>query len=151
MECLSHSEIKKIVSTVRFFSMDEKSSFFSDEKKVDDILDAINNFKRALFNKTEKINEINERIEKMKWYYELDEEFMIMMNNVISAAKDLHSPLIVQYLLFNSITKYGIAADEILAFKNSIDNLKRSFQGLKSVNFYNPVIRQIKEKQLSLS
>jgi hypothetical protein len=151
MECLSHNEIKKIVSTVRFFSLNERSSFFSDEKKVDDILDTINNFKRALYDKTEKINEINERIEKMKWYYELDEEFMIMTKNVISAAKDLHSPLIVQYLLFNSITKYGIAANEILAFKNSIDKLKKSFQDLKSVNFYHPAIPRMNEKQLSLS
>jgi len=153
MECLTHKlEIEAKVSSVRSFSYDEKKSPLMDIERINSLLDSILNLKNLLNEKTEKINSFNEGIEVITWFNDLDEECYMLINDLISSIKDLHSSLIRQYVSMNSIREKGIAKDEIKAFKCSINDLKETFQDLESVFFFLPEMSDFKEttKQLSL-
>lgn len=153
MACLSHkSEIENTFSDVRMFSFLEKKSSMLDEEKINALLDTILDFKDSLIKKTERIHHINECIEKLTWLNDLDEECLMLTNDLISAAKDLHSSLIRQYASMSYIRKKGIAKDEIKNFKDSMGELKEGYEDLESVFFFLPKIPDFVEttRQLSL-
>lgn len=152
MESLTlKSEITNTFSRVRNFSFEEKKSFLSEER-VNALLDAILEFRKVFNKKTETINSINIKIEKLTWYSDIDDETLLLLNDLIASIKDAHSTLIKQYVSLNYIRSKGIAKEEISKFKNSIDDLKESYQDLESVFFFLPEIPDFKEttKQLSL-
>ena len=153
MECLAHKiEIADTFSSVRSFSYTEKKSPLMDQEKMNVFLDSILDFKNLLKQKTVTIVSFNERIEKITWYNDLDEECFMLINDLISAVKDLHSSLIRQYISMNYLRQKGMVKEEIRNFKDSIDNLKENYQDLESVFFYLPEISDFKDttKQLSL-
>jgi hypothetical protein len=152
MECLSHkSEISKTFSSVRNFSFEEKKVSIYDEERMNAFLDAILEFKNTFQKKTEKIIEINDRIERVTWFNDLDEEALMLINDLISSIKDLHSTLTRQYVSLNLIRSKGIAKEEIKNFKNAIDDLKENYQDLESVYFFLPEIPDFKETTKLLS
>lgn len=152
MECLSHkSEIVNIFSSVRSFSYQEKRTPLMDEERVNSLLDAILDFKNNLTEKTNKIYDVIERIEKITWFNELDEESLMLLNDLISSAKDLRTSLIRQFISMNSFRKKGIAKEEIKNFKNSIDELKESYEDLESVFFFLPEMPDFVENTSKLS
>ncbi|QFZ55164.1 hypothetical protein FEZ18_10330 [Oceanihabitans sp. IOP_32] len=152
MECLSHnSEIVNTFSNIRSFSYQEKKTPLIDEKRVNSILDAILDFKNSLKEKTNKIYNINEKIEKITWFNELDEESLMLLNDLISSAKDLRTSLIRQFISMNSLRRKGIAKEEIKDFKNSIDELKESYEDLESVFFFLPEMPDFVETTSKLS
>jgi hypothetical protein len=152
MECLSHkSEISNTFSSVRNFSFEEKKVSIYDEERINAFLDAILEFKNTFQRKTEKIVEINDRIERLTWFNDLDEESLMLINDLISSIKDLHSTLIRQYVSLNLIRSKGIAKDEIKNFKNAVDDLKENYQDLESVYFFLPEIPDFKETTKLLS
>ena len=153
MECLTHkSEIADTFSSVRSFSYAEKKSTLMDHEKPNAFLDSLLDFKHSLIDKTETIISFNNRIEKITWYNDLDEECLMLINDLISAIKDLHSSLIRQTISMNYLKQKGIVKEEIRDFKCTIDNLKENYQDLESVFFYLPKMPDFKEttKQLSL-
>lgn len=153
MECLSHkSEIQNTFSSVRDFSYSEKKNLMSEEEINNEFLDAILDFKKVLKDKTKRIHEVNENIEKLTWFNDLDDECLMLTNDLISSAKDLHSSLIRLYVSLGLLRKKGIAKEEIKELKNSIDDLKETHQDLESVFFFLPEIPEFVEttKQLSL-
>lgn len=153
MKCLSYkSEIKNTFSSVRDFSFEEKKSPFLIEKNVNKFLDLILDFKTSLREKTLKIYNINERIEKLTWFDNLNDECLKLSNDLISLARDLHSSLIRQYVAMNFVRNKGIAKKEIKDFKNSIDELKEVYSDLESALFFLPEMPGFKEttKELSL-
>jgi len=153
MECLSHkSKIQNTFSSVRDFSYSEKRNPMSEDAMNNELLDAILDLKLTIKNKTKRIYEVNDDIEKLTWFNDLDEECLMLTNDLISAAKDLHSSLLRQYISLDFLRKKRIAKDEIKDFKNSIDELKETYQDLESVFFYLPEIPEFVEttKQLSL-
>jgi hypothetical protein len=152
MECLSHkSEISNTFSSVRNFSFEEKKFSVYNEERMNAFLDAILEFKNTFQMKTEKIIEINESIERVTWFNDLDEESLMLINDLISSIKDLHSTLIRQYVSLNLIRSKGIAKEEIKNFKNTIDDLKENYQDLESVYFFLPEIPDFKETTKLLS
>jgi histidyl-tRNA synthetase len=152
MECLSHkSEIVNTFSNVRSFSYQEKKTPLMDEERVNSLLDAIIDFKNSLKEKTNKIYDVNERIEKITWFNELDEESLMLLNDLISSAKDLRTSLIRQFISLNSFRRKGIAKEEIKDFKNSIDELKESYEDLESVFFFLPEMPDFAETTAKLS
>jgi len=152
MECLSHkSEISNTFSSVRNFSFEEKKFSVYNEERMNAFLDAILEFKNTFQMKTEKIIEINESIERVTWFNDLDEESLMLINDLISSIKDLHSTLIRQYVSLNLIRSKGIAKDEIKNFKNAVDDLKENYQDLESVYFFLPEIPDFKETTKLLS
>jgi hypothetical protein len=152
MECLSHkSEISNTFSSVRNFSFEEKKLSVYNEERMNAFLDAILEFKNTFQMKTEKIIEINESIERVTWFNDLDEESLMLINDLISSIKDLHSTLIRQYVSLNLIRSKGIAKEEIKNFKNTIDDLKENYQDLESVYFFLPEIPDFKETTKLLS
>lgn len=152
MECLSHkSEISNTFSSVRNFSFEEKKVSIYDEERMNAFLDAILEFKNTFQRKTEKIVEINDRIERLSWFNDLDEESLMLINDLISSIKDLHSTLIRQYVSLNLIRSKGIAKDEIKNFKHAVDDLKENYQDLESVYFFLPEFPDFKETTKLLS
>ena len=152
MECMTfESAVADTFSSVRNFSFEEKKGFLNEEK-VNALLDAILEFKKVFNKKTETINSINEKIEKLTWYNDIKDETLLQLNDLISSIKDAHSTLIKQYVSLNYIRSKGIAKEEISKFKSAIDDLRESYQDLESVFFFLPEIPDFIEttKQLSL-
>lgn len=153
METISHkAEIENTFSRIRTISFREKKSPLLNEEKVNAFLDVIIELKKILIEKTQIINNINDRIEKLTWFSDLDDDCLMILNDLISSAKDLRSSLIRQYVSMYYVRKKGIAKVEIKDFKNAIDELKEIYEDLESVYFFLPKIPTFIEttKQLSL-
>ena len=146
------TETENTFSSVRIISFKEKKSPLLDEEKVNAFLDSIIDFKNTLTDKTLSIQAINIRIEKLTWLSDLNDDCLMLINDLISTAKDLRSTLIRQYISMNSLRKKGIAKEEIKDFKNTIDDLKEGYEDLESVFFYLPKMPSFAEttRQLSL-
>jgi uncharacterized protein YkvS len=149
---LQKAKIVDAYENVRSFSYSEKKSPFLDDKKINAFLDAIIDFKKTLKAKTEKLNELNERLQNLTWFDNLDDESMMKINDLIAASKDLHSSFIRQYASMSHFRNKGIAKDEIINLKNGVDDLKEIYTDLESVFFFLPSIPEFIEttKQLSL-
>lgn len=154
MECTSHkSIIEETFSTIRTFSYEEKRSTAIDEQEINSFLDKIIDFKKALGEKTDKIDSLSERMTNLTWFNDLDEECLMKVNDLISASKDLRTSLIRQYVSMNNIlVKKGVAKDEIKKFKIALDDLKEAYEDLESTFFFLPTLPDFVEttKQLSL-
>ena len=155
MKCLTHkSEIVETCSSVSEFSFEEKRSplIGLNEEKINFFLDTLLDFKKVLNEKTDRIHSLNDRIDKITWYNDLSPECDKLINDLISGIKDLHSSLIRQYISLTPLRKKGVAKEEIVNFKHSIDDLKETFQDLESVFFFLPAMPDFKEttKQLSI-
>lgn len=152
MESISYKlQIAGTFNEVRNFSFQEKKASLWDEESVNILLDAIIDFKVRLNEKTEKISEISNDIEKLTWFSDLDEESMMLLNDLISSAKDLRSSLIRQYISLNFLRKKGIAKEAIKDFKISMDELKESYEDLESVFFFLPEMPDFVETTTRLS
>jgi ABC-type transporter Mla subunit MlaD len=138
MECVYKERIKETVSSVRSFSFDEKNSPLNSEERINTFLDSINEFKDILKDKTQKINKINTRLQEITWFNNLDDDCLRLLNDIISAGKDLHSSLVRQYAKMGNLRKKGIAKEEIRFLKLAIDDLKEAIEDLDSVFFYLP-------------
>lgn len=145
------SAIVSTFSNVRNFSFEEKKTFLIDEERINNLLDNIIDFKNVLKDKTIRLNDINKRIESITWLNDLDEDSLMVLNDIISSAKDLRSSLIRQYISINNLRKKGIAKEEIKDFKNSIDELKESYEDLESVFFFLPEMHDFIDTTRKLS
>lgn len=147
MECLSaKSEISDTFQRVRDFSFQEKKeAFLYEEEKTNEFLGTILAFKNNLVIKTNRINFLLEEIEKSTWYDNLDNDCLMLINDLISSIKDLHSTLVRQYISLDNIRSKGIAKEEIKEFKLAIDDLKKTYQDLESVFFFLPELPAFKE------
>lgn len=145
------SEIKKTYSSVRKFSYEEKRNPLISESKVNEFLDAILVFKKELDVRSNKLDEINEKIERVTWFKNIDDDILILINDLISVAKDLHSSLLRQYIAMDKIRTQGIAKEEITNFKNALDDLKELAEDLESVFFYLPEMPDFREITQKLS
>ena len=155
MTTISASNIEKISQTfneVRKVSFHEKKEASMSEESINAFLDKIIEFKKLLHEKTQKIALINENLEKITWFDDLEEEALIMINETISLCRDLHSTLIRFYVRLNFLKIKGIAKNEIKVFKSVIDDLKEISEDLESVFFFLPQMPDFKEttKKLSL-
>lgn len=153
MDCLTYnSRIKETFQNVRNLSFEEKKEPILDEKKINRLLDTILDFKRNLTKKTDKIEDVIERIEKITWFNNLDQECLILINDLVSSIRNLQSSLQRQYISFNFLRAKGIAIDEIKSFKSAIDDLKDIANDLDSRFFFLPINVEFEDitKELSL-
>jgi hypothetical protein len=153
MQSLTHKEeLLKTFSDVRSLSFQAKKEAHNGEEKMNTFLDAINDFKAMLNLQNEKLSDIIVRLEKLTWFNNLDEDSMMLLNDLIAVAKDIHSSLIRQYVQMNNARMRGLANETIKEFKSEIDDLKETYQDLESVFFFLPDFPDFKEttKQLSL-
>jgi len=151
---VSASNIEKISFTfneLRKISFQEKKQASMSEEDVNSFLDKIIEVKKTLIEKTEKIELINENLEKITWYGDLEEESLMIVNEIISLCKDLHSSLIRYYIRLSFLKTKGIAKNEIKNFKSVIDDLKEIAEDLESVFFFLPTMPDFKETTHKLS
>jgi len=144
-------EIKKTFSDIRTVSFEEKKSSLMQEEQINAFLDAIIDLKSVLNQKTQLIESINKRIEKITWFTDLDEDCLLLINDLISSARDLRTTLVRQYISLSSIRKKGIAKEEIKNFKSAVDDLKEICDDLESVFFFLPQIPMFVETTKLLS
>ena len=144
--------ILETFQNVRNLSFEEKKEAVLDEKKINNLLDKILDFKLHLTTKTNKIEAVIEKIEKITWFNNLDQDSLILINDLVSSIRDLHSSLQRQYLSFNFLRTKGIAKEEIRSFKSAIDDLKNIANDLDSRFFFLPNNDEFEEttKELSL-
>jgi DNA mismatch repair ATPase MutS len=153
METFSNrAEIQKTFTEVRNASYYEKKQPLMEDEKINQLLDSILEFKKSLIYKTGTIYDINERLGKITWYNNLDEECYMLLNDLISSARDLRGSLVRQYISINTLRNKGVAKEEIKDFKNAIDELKETYEDLESVFFFLPKMPDFLEttKKLSL-
>lgn len=153
MDLLKHKpQIAETFQMVRNFSFEEKREALYDEKKINKLLDTILEFKKAIAIKTAKIEALVEKIEKITWFNQLDKESLMLINDLISSIRDLHSSLLRQYISLNFIRSKGVAKNEIKNFKDAIDDLKDVANDLNSRFFFLSNNDEFQEttKQLSL-
>lgn len=145
-------KISETFENVRQLSFDEKKESVFDEVKINKLLDTILEFKKVFNDKSIKINALVEKIEKITWFSNLDNDSLMSINDLISAIRDLHSSLFRQYISLNFIRTKGIAKEEIKNFKSSIDELKEVAADLESRFFFLPNNFDFQEttKELSL-
>lgn len=140
--------------TVREFSYNEKKSLqVSEEERINEMLDAINDFKKNLSDRTSKMTEIIDLMERVTWVKkDPSEESLMMINDVISSSKDLRSSLIRLYISFEDYRKKGIVKEEIKAFKHTIDDFTEMYEDLEAKFFFLPKMPDFQEttRQLSL-
>jgi hypothetical protein len=144
--------ISEIFQKVRKFSFEEKKASVYDEVKINKLLDKILELKKVFSEKTERINVFVEKIEQITWFTDVNSEALMMINDLISAIRDLHSSLKRQYISVNDIRSKGIAKQEIKNFKTAIDDLKEVAADLESRFFFLPKMPDFQEttKELSL-
>ena len=153
METLTYKpQIAETFQKVREFSFEEKREALFDDKKIDKLLDSILDFKKEYVLKTTKIEEVVEKIEKLTWINQLDKDSLMLINDLISSIRDLHSSLLRQYISLNFIRSKGVAKIEIKNFKDAIDDLKDVANDLDSRFFFLPNNDEFQEitKELSL-
>jgi hypothetical protein len=153
MDCLTYQpQIEETFEKVRALSFEEKKESLFDEKKINRLLDQILEFKKVFTDKTNRINSLVEKIEKLTWFNNLDNDNLMSINDLISSIRDLHSSLLRQYISLNFLRSKGIAKDEIKNFKSAIDDLKDIAADLESRFFFLPNISDFEEttKELSL-
>lgn len=146
------AQIQRTFKELRTFSFNEKKHMLNEEERINDLLDSILDFKKSLIEKTQEIYGINEKLEKLTWFNDLDEDCLMTLNDLISLAKDLRSTLIRRYVAMNHLRIKGVAKSEIKDFKNAVDEMKESYEDLESVFFYLPKMPEFVEttKKLSL-
>jgi hypothetical protein len=153
MECLTSKEtIDSTFEMVSDASFSEKQSKIPTEEEVNNFLDKVLGLQNLLNKKSEKIGEVNEKLETITWLNNIDENSLRQINILIGVAKDLHSVLVRQFINLNILRKKGIAKDAIKKFKSTIDNLKDIIADLESAFFSLPQIPGFVEttKELSL-
>lgn len=137
--------IENTFSEVRELSFKEKKSPSLDEEQMNAFLDAILEFQNYLSEKTNKLNHINERIDKLTWLTNFTEEELMLLNDLISAARDLHSTLIRHYCTLDNFRLKGIAKEKIKEYKLAINDLKEAFTDIEATFFLLPEIPEFVE------
>jgi hypothetical protein len=132
----SQPQIKETVDTARFLSFEEKREAYFSESKLNQFLDQILEFKKLIALKTNKIEELTAKMELITWLDQLDEGSLLLVNDLISAVRDLHISLLRQYKSAETLLINGLGKAEILAFKDAIDDLNDVSNDLES-GFFN--------------
>ena len=123
---------------MRELSFKEKKEGVFDEKKINHFLDTILEFKKAFTCKSANIESLIEKIEEITWFNQLDKDSLMLINDLISSIRDLHSSLLRQYVSLNLIRSKGIARDEFINFKSAVDDLRDVANDLDSRFFFLP-------------
>jgi hypothetical protein len=129
-------QILETFQQVRNFSFEEKRESVIDEIKMNKFLDRIIDFKQSLKIKTDKMEEIIENTEKITWFTNLDDDSLLIVNDLVSSIRNLHSSLNRQYISFLFIRERGIAKAEMNNFISAIDDLKEIANDLDSRFFF---------------
>jgi peptidoglycan hydrolase CwlO-like protein len=153
MECLTAKEtIDNAFEMVSETSYSEKKLKIPTEDEINNFLDKVLEIQKYLNGKSEKIEEINNRLDGLTWLNDVNEGELKQINTLIGSCKDLHSVLVRQFVGLNFLKKRAVAKAAVKRFKESIDVLKESIADLESIFFNLPQMPEFKQttKELSL-
>lgn len=132
------AEIQEIFSSIREFSFQEKKASTIHDDRPDRVLNAIRGLEEELVEKSQRINEINEQVEKLTWLNGVDEDDLMLINDLISSLKDLYSSFVRQLDVLESFSGRREKEDKIFDFKERISEMRESYEDLESVFFFLP-------------
>ncbi|MEM6738215.1 MAG: hypothetical protein AAF620_19320 [Bacteroidota bacterium] len=137
MSVIEKGDILEKTQEIKFFSFDVKRNTVSEQQRINQFLDAILQLKSNLADRIEKLSKLNDMLESLTWVEgEVGQEELLLINDLISACRDLHSALNRSYASCNSIR--GVARNEFKQLKNCIDDFKEVFEDVEAVYFYLP-------------
>ena len=113
--------------------------------------DSTIHLKKALTEKTNRLNELNDNLEKITWLNILDTDCFALIKDLIVLSKDLHVLLSKQYKSMNTLKDKGIVKEEIRNFKNAIEDLEEIYTDIESVYFLYPGLPEFIEITRQLS
>lgn len=145
-----NKELKKAFTDIRILSFEAKKEALFNEEKINAFLDAINDFKSLIKNKTETLSEINKSLEQLTWLNDLNEEELMVVNDIIVLGNDFYSTLMKQYSSLRNSALNETSEEGLKNFKIEIDNLKESCEDLDSVFFYLPSFSEFNETEINL-
>jgi hypothetical protein len=138
-------KIESVANRVKQASFHEKTRGVA-EIDIDSFLDKILTFQKYLADKTIKVDQISSMFENLTWIEgDLTENDLRLINEVISAGKDLRTSLIKRYIKINTNSLRSIASKEINLFKASIDNLTETYRDVEDVFFNLPNDNELNE------
>lgn len=114
-------------------------------------LDMINILKRKLKTGAAELSVINEKLEALTWADNLQKEELMVINDIISAARDLHFTLIRHYEKYAPMREENLAIEELDNLKEQIDLLKENYQDVESAFFILPEMPDFKDTTIKLS
>lgn len=144
-------ELQKTFSDIRILSFKAKKEALFNKEIINASLDAINDFKSLIKNKTDELSNLNTRLEQLTWLNDFKEEDLMVLNDVIALGNDFYSTLLKEYVSLRNSALNEISEDTLKNFKNEIDNLKESCEDLDSVFFFLPSFSEFKETTQLLS
>ncbi len=129
-------QLKETVDTARFLSFEEKKEVYCAESKINVLLDQILELRKLYSIKTEKIASLIEKMELITWFDQLDQDSLLLVNDLISAVRDLHSSLIRQFKSADMLLIEDIISTDIINFKEAVSDLNDVANDLESRFFY---------------
>lgn len=130
--------INATVIEAREASYQAKTSSFrlDSQENINTFLDNILEFKKMLSEETIEIESFTEKLEKLTWFDDIDDDCLKLLNDLIAAVRDWRGSLVRQFVKMDNLRKKGIALDEIRNFKHAIDDLREIADDLESVFFH---------------
>lgn len=138
MECLTaKSKIQDTFNEVTELA-NQKNITALREEAVNNFLDRISVFRTSLEEKTKTITDINSKFEKLSWFYNLDDECLELIKELLNKSKAVHKKLIRSYANMSWVITKGVAAEAMRNFKIALDDLKEHNQDLEDLYFNLP-------------
>lgn len=139
MECLADNKTK-IQETFKEVNelANQKNIKALKEEALNKFLDSISVFRDGLESKTQKISDINSKLEKLSWVDNLDEECLELVRGLIEKSNAVHKKLIRSYVGMSWVITKGIAKEAMRKYKVALDDLKEHNQDLADLYFNLP-------------
>lgn len=124
-------EINQLISSSK-----SESSKLTEEERINSFLDRINNVRKDLIGRTEKVKMLDGLFSKLTWFEIQDQEEEELLKNLITKAKSFHDYRIRDFVsIKNSFWKDNICRKEISSYKNALDDFEESFHEVQQIFF----------------
>jgi uncharacterized phage infection (PIP) family protein YhgE len=147
----TQENIDNVLNEVSHASFKARQNFKNEEDIMNEFLDAINDVKKSLDNRSKTLESITDMLIEITWCIEPSVEILKKINNIIVLANDYHNTLRSVFSTYiTPIENKSVATKEIFRYKNAIDNFKESTTDLEDTFFILPFDEEFKEitKQL---
>lgn len=109
------------------------------EKKVNGLLDNINDAKRRLLKRTEEVNNLIPKIEELTWFTDVDEETLTEMKGLISNIKELYKLMLSFWVqVSRNFAKHQVAKTELKGYREAADEVREMAGDLEARFFTSP-------------
>lgn len=128
--------ISNIGSEISLIISKSKQIKISEEERINLLLDAINDFKKSINDRVEKIEKLENLYTKLTWHDITDPEDEELLKKLITQAKKFHSKSIREVAkLRTTFWPKNICRSEISAFQNCLEDLEETVFEVEEIFF----------------